>query len=134
MSKVILGIDPGRSKTGVALVDASGAIIRLDIIFMANFVAELTQFLQADTPDICIIGDGTTSKAMQATLAERWPQLPLILCNEAHSTEEARSLHWQLNPPQGWRRIIPLGLLTPPEPLDAYAAVVLVNRYLRSQA
>lgn len=134
MSKVLLGIDPGRSKTGVALVDASGTILRLNIIFMDNFAEELTRFLQADRPDICIIGDGTTGKTMQDTFAERLPQLPVIVCNEAHSTEEARALYWQLNPPQGWRRIIPLGLLTPQEPLDAYAAVVLVRRYLHSQA
>ena len=134
MNNVILGIDPGRSKTGVALVDANGTIIRLAIIFMDNFAVELTRFLQADIPDICIIGDGTTSKTMQATLADSLPQVPVIVCNEAHSTEEARALYWQLNPPEGLRRIIPQGLLTPPMPLDAYAAVVLVRRYLHSQA
>jgi hypothetical protein len=63
-------------------------------------------------------------------LAEILPDLELIVCDEAYSTEEARKLYWELNPPKGWRSLIPLGMLAPPVPLDAYAAVVLVRRYL----
>lgn len=129
----ILGIDPGSSKTGVALLDERGAIIRMELILMENFVQGLATFMQGAEPEVCVIGDGTTSSAMQETLALILPKLQITVCDEAHSTEEARKLYWELNPPQGWRRFIPIGMLTPPIPLDAYAAVVLVRRFLRKK-
>ena len=58
------------------------------------------------------------------------PELPMSIIEEAHSTEDARKLYWEENPPQGWKKIVPLGLLVPVEPLDAYAAAVLVRRFL----
>ena len=129
----ILGIDPGSSKTGAALLDSAGKIVRMDILWMDGFAKNLTKFLQTAMPKTCIIGNGTTSTKLQPTLAEILPDLELIVCDEAYSTEEARKLYWELNPPQGWRRLIPLGMLTPPVPLDAYAAVVLARRYLKKK-
>ena len=130
-SELILGIDPGSSKSGVALLDKDGKILRLELIFMDNFQSELRRFLQEDNPTVCVLGDGTTSASMQAALAGIMPATKVVVRDESYSTEEARKLYWEMNPPQGWRRLIPLGLLTPPVPLDAYAAVVLARRYLR---
>ena len=127
----ILGIDPGSSKTGAALLDSAGNIVRMDILWMDGFAKNLTKFLQTAKPKTCIIGNGTTSTKLQQTLTAILPDLEILVCDEAHSTEEARVLYWQLNPPQGWRSWMPLGMLTPSVPLDAYAAVVLVNRFLR---
>ena len=129
----ILSIDPGSSKTGAALLDTDGNIIRMDILWMDEFAKNLTKFLQTAQPGTCIIGDGTTSTKLQQTLTEIVPDLEIIVCDEAHSTEEARNLYWQMNPPQGWRSLMPLGMLTPPVPLDAYAAVVLVRRFLKKK-
>ena len=58
------------------------------------------------------------------------PDVFITVVEEAHSTEEARTLYWQENPPKGLKKLIPLGLLVPPIPLDAYAAVILVRRFL----
>ena len=129
----ILGIDPGSSKTGAALLDSAGNIVRMDILWMDGFAKNLTEFLQTATPKTCIIGNGTTSMKLQQTLAGILPDLKIIACDEAYSTEEARNLYWELNPPKGWRRLMPLGMLTPSVPLDAYAAVVLVRRYLKQK-
>ena len=130
-SELILGIDPGSSKSGVALLDKGGNILRLELIFMDNFQTGLQRFLREDNPTVCVLGDGTTSPSMQAALAGILPATKVVVCDESYSTEEARKLYWEMNLPQGWRRLIPLGLLTPPVPLDAYAAVVLARRYLR---
>ena len=61
------------------------------------------------------------------------PGFPLHVVDEKYSTEEARELYWELFPPKGWRRLIPLGLQTPPEPLDGYAAVVQARRFLQQE-
>lgn len=129
-SKLYLGIDPGRSKTGLALVDADGNIKKLCVAATSDLADELTQFTQdADVAHI-VIGNGTNSANVEQIAEKVLPDLPLTVIKEAHSTEEARKLYWQVNPPAGWRRIVPLGMLVPTVPLDAYAAVILVRRYL----
>lgn len=128
-----LGIDPGRSKTGLALVDAAGKILALHIALTENMEAELRSFTAGIALAGVIMGNGTNHKAIGVAVRSVLPKTPLELVGEAHSTEEARSLYWQENPPQGWRRLVPLGMLVPPEPLDAYAAVVQVRRWLALQ-
>lgn len=125
-----LGIDPGRSKTGLALVDKQGKIIALHIAMTDNIVSELAIF--AKGYELCgiVMGDGTNSKIIGKAVRQVFGELPLAVVGEAHSTEEARSLYWQVNPPRSWRRLVPLGMLVPDEPLDAYAAVVQVRRWL----
>ena len=128
-----LGIDPGRSKTGLALVDAAGKILALHIALTENMEAELRSFTSGVALAGVIMGNGPNHKAIGVAVRSVLPKTPLELVGEAHSTEEARSLYWQENPPQGWRRLVPLGMLVPPEPLDAYAAVVQVRRWLSLQ-
>ena len=117
-----LGVDPGRSKTGLALVAADGKILSLHIAMTDNLAAELRQFVGSAKLQGIIMGNGTNNKAIGAVLRELYPDLVPELVGEAYSTE---------NPPKGWRKLVPLGLLVPPEPLDAYAAVVQVRRWLK---
>ena len=125
-----LGIDPGRSKTGLALVDEAGKILALHIAPTVDIEAELRSFAGNEELSAIIMGNGTNNKAIGKAVQKVFPDAQPNLVGEAHSTEEARSLYWQENPPRGWRRLMPLGLLVPPEPLDAYAAVVQVRRWL----
>ena len=128
-----LGIDPGRSKTGLALVDAAGSILALHIAHTEHIEVELSAFAGKEQLAGIIMGDGTNSKAIGQAVSKVFAVVPLALVGEAHSTEEARSLYWQVNPPRGWRKLGPLGMLVPSEPLDAYAAVVQVKRWLALQ-
>ncbi len=127
-----LGIDPGRGKTGLALVSGSGEIIRLRVAETKDIVKETGSFLEGGNLIAAVIGDGTNSAAVKDAVKDIIP-VPVETVGEARSTEEARSLYWEENPPRGIKRIIPLGLLTPPVPLDAYAAAVLVRRYLKEK-
>lgn len=133
MTTRLLGIDPGRSKTGLALTDEQGKILALHIASTSEMRQELADFVGTASVKAIIMGDGTNSKVIMNDVAAVFPQLPLHLIGEAHSTEEARSLYWQENPPTGWRRLMPLGMLVPDEPLDAYAAVVQIRRWLKKQ-
>ena len=128
-----LGIDPGRSKTGLALVDAAGSILALHIAHTEHIEVELSAFAGKEQLAGIIMGDDTNSKAIGQAVSKVFAAVPLALVGEAHSTEEARSLYWQVNPPRGWRKLVPLGMLVPSEPLDAYAAVVQVKRWLALQ-
>jgi len=131
--ELILGIDPGRSKTGVALVAIDGEIQNTDVLLMTDFACALEEFLGKQEVSLCVMGNGTTAAAMKTTLRRLLPYTEIIIIDEAHSTEEARELYWQLNPPKGLRKLFPLGMQVPPVNLDGLAAVVLVRRYLQKK-
>lgn len=130
MNEYFLGVDPGRSKTGLAITDRSGRIHYLKVAQTADLKQELAECIQRFLPTAAIIGNGTNSSKVADVVQQVGPELPLSMIEEAHSTEEARKLYWEENPPRGWRRLVPLGLLVPDEPLDAYAAAVLLRRFL----
>lgn len=132
MSKYYLGVDPGRSKTGLALTGEDGKILKLRIALTENILQELRDFVTEEVElETIIMGNGTNSKNIRRAIEEVFPNQKLKLVGEAFSTEEARGLYWVENPPTGWRKLLPLSMQVPPEPLDAYAAVVQVRRWLK---
>lgn len=130
MTKLYLGIDPGRSKTGLALVDGAGKIVKLHIAESQNIDNEIVEFIKNSCPVHIVLGNGTNSRNIGESVKRVLPGVMVTVVEEAHSTEEARTLYWQENPPKGLKKLIPLGMLVPPVPLDAYAAVILVRRFL----
>lgn len=139
-----LGIDPGRDKTGLALVDRTGKIIAVQIVRSRIFSEYLPMFLfdklqvtnfwaLRQKLQAIVLGNGTASEEHKQRIEKVLPGFPLHVVDEKYSTEEARELYWELFPPKGWRRLIPLGLQTPPEPLDGYAAVVQARRFLQQE-
>ena len=130
MTKLYLGIDPGRSKTGLALVNGAGKIVKLHIAESQNIDNEIVEYIKNSCPVHIVLGNGTYSRNIGESVKRVLPDVLVAVVEEAHSTEEARTLYWQENPPKGLKKLIPLGMLVPPVPLDAYAAVILVRRFL----
>ena len=139
-----LGIDPGRDKTGVALVEETGRILAVQVMRTRNFSDSLLQFLY-DALQVrntwglrkilkaVVLGNGTGSEEHKQWIEKALPGYPVFVVDEKYSTEEAKALYWKLYPPRGLRRLIPLGLQTPPELLDGYAAVVQVYRFMEQE-
>ena len=130
MTKQFLGVDPGSSKTGLALVDGAGKIVKLHIAESQNIDNEIVEFIKNSCPVHIVLGNGTNSRNIGESVKRVLNDVMVAVVEEAHSTEEARTLYWQENPPKGMKKLIPLGMLVPPVPLDAYAAVILVRRFL----
>lgn len=139
-----LGIDPGRDKTGVALVEETGRILAVQVMRTRNFSDALLKFLYAALQvknawalrkklKAVVLGNGTGSEEHRQWIETALPGYPVHVVDEKYSTEEAKALYWELYPPHGLRRLIPLGLQTPPEPLDGYAAVVQVHRFMEQE-
>ena len=80
-----------------------------------------------------VLGNGTGSEEHKQWIEKALPGYPVFVVDEKYSTEEAKALYWKLYPPRGLRRLIPLGLQTPPELLDGYAAVVQVYRFMEQE-
>lgn len=143
VQRCYLGIDPGKDKTGLALVGEDGSIMAAEVVKTGSFTAAVFRFLQGKLQVSnawglktrlvgIVVGDGTNSKKQQQAIQKALPEIPLHIVDEMHTTEEARRLYWELFPPTGWRRFLPLGLLVPQEPLDGLAAAVQVRRYLKN--
>ena len=144
----LLGIDPGSFKTGVAQVTPQGEVLNAEWVETKELAEALnllcsskglpqaviigngTNTQRKGLPQAVIIGNGTNTQPVHKVLAQIFTAVPVIEIDEKHSTEQARTLYWQLNKPHGWRALLPEGLRVPPEPLDGYAAAVLVKRYL----
>ncbi|EGO62919.1 hypothetical protein [Acetonema longum] len=132
MLQCVIGIDPGRDKCGLAVVDKEQGTVLLQVVPSVELgPAALAAAHTYHTRHI-VLGNGTSHRQARERLETHQPPKPWIITiiDEAHTTEQARRRYWRENPPAGLRRLIPLGLQMPPEPVDGYVAVILAERYL----
>lgn len=128
--QLVIAIDPGTDKCGVAVVDRERGCLHRSVESAAA-IADVLHVLAARHPGArLVIGDGTGSRSFAQRLREAGVLDKLgepIFVDEHRSSEEARRLYLERNR-KGWRKWIPLGLQTPREPIDDYVAEVLAHR------
>ena len=127
----VLAIDPGRDKCGIAVLSPQGDVLLHEIVPTGALETRVSELAAEYAPRI-IMGDGTTSAATKARIEAQVGAVTLV--DEYRTTEEGRRLYWAENPPRGWRRLVPRGLLTPAVPVDDFAAVALARRFLAGTA
>ena len=121
----LAGVDPGRSKCGLVLVDTESLqVLGGAVVICEQVLDRLSDWQVAGGLDGIVLGDGTGSAAWLPKLRSL---APVQQVNEYGTTLRARRRYWELWPPRGWQRLIPRGLLIPPEELDAIAALVMVE-------
>ena len=132
--KVVLAIDPGTSKCGLALVRRKPSneldLIWRDIVPTSDIAAALVTAAQISEFSMIIIGSGTSSRTLVETLRETLPSIGILVVDEKETTIQARERYWEHNPRRGWRRLLPATMQVPPEPVDDFAAFVLAERVL----
>jgi RNase H-fold protein (predicted Holliday junction resolvase) len=124
----VIGVDPGRSKAGYALVDNSGAVIAAGIESIERLHGCLSELLTVRPVWALALGRGTNARAVKAALHSL--RLPVHYVDEYETSRMARALYFAEHPPRGWRRLIPLGLQLPDRPIDDYAAILIARRFL----
>lgn len=130
MNDEILAIDPGREKTGIAILKNSD-VLEHKIINSDELVQIIKSLLEKYIIKTIVMGNGTSSKKKYDLLKREFIDRDIVLINEYRTTDEARKLYFQENPPKGWRKLIPLGMQVPPVPVDDYAAIVIGRKYLK---
>ena len=130
MKNEILAIDPGREKTGIAILNNSD-VLEHEIINSEELVQTIKSLLEKYIIKTIIMGNGTSSKKKYDLLKREFMDRDIVLINEYRTTDEARKLYFQENPPKGWKKLIPLGMQVPPVPVDDYAAIVIGRKYLK---
>ncbi|SBO43664.1 resolvase [Cyanobium sp. NIES-981] len=126
---LLAGLDPGRSKCGLVLVDReAGQVLQAAILPPPQALALLAAWHEQRGLRQVVLGDGTGSRP--------WPQWLRRLTLEPLSVEErgttlaARTRYWELRRRPSWRQLLPRGLRLPPRDIDDVVAQLLVERWL----
>ena len=125
---VVLGVDPGRSKAGYALLEVSGAVVAAGIETIERLPACLAELIRSRRVTAIALGRGTNARPIKASLEALG--LPIHFVDEYETSRAARELYFAEHPPRGWRRLIPIGMQLPPRPIDDYAAILIAQRFL----
>ncbi|MEO0488505.1 MAG: resolvase [Cyanobacteria bacterium P01_A01_bin.123] len=127
---VILGFDPGRDKCGLAIMGVDRTLCYRAVVNAGDVLSQVQGLCQQFPISMVVMGDQTTAPQWQKQISTL-PNAPrVILVDERYSSLEARDRYWQLHPPQGWLRLLPEGMRTPPCPIDDIVAMLLIERYL----
>jgi RNase H-fold protein (predicted Holliday junction resolvase) len=130
----VLAVDPGREKCGLAVVDRQQGVLAQKVIATAQLTQEAEQLVGQFACRIIVIGDRTAnseaSKRLERLLSDQRID-QIVPVDEHRSSLEAKDRYWRENPPAGWRRLLPQGLLSPPCAIDAFAAIILAERYFQ---
>ncbi len=124
---IVLAVDPGREKCGLAVVEP-GRVLHREVVARAHLRQRAGELAQSFSVAVVVVGDATASQDVIAELAELGK--PVQVVPEAGTTLEARRRYFQEHRPRGVYRFLPPGLRVPPEPYDDYVAVLLAERYL----
>ena len=129
----IVAVDPGREKCGVAVVDREQGPLWQKVVPSDELLPAVTTLVREYDCRVVALGNQTSSAVAAQKLKPLLDQSKIeeiYMIDEHGSTEKARSRYWEANPPTGWRRFIPIGLLVPPCAIDDFAAIILGERYL----
>jgi len=124
----VISIDPGRIKSGLILVDLNlGIVIDAQVVIDKNVIPIIEKWKHKNQIEIIYLGNGTSSNYWRSKLNNI---ARIEVLEEYGTTILARDRYWELSPP-GWLiKWIPRKLLIPSQPLDAIAALVLLERHL----
>ena len=126
---VLLAVDPGREKCGVAVLSPA-RVLDHRVIPTSGLVRFVADVLGERALTWAVVGDQTSSGEVRKLLEAHFPGLAVVAVGEEGTTLEARRLYFADHPPRGWRRLLPLSLQVPPVPHDDYAAIALGQRFL----
>ncbi len=130
---LIVSIDPGKNKCGMVLVDLDTCLV-LDgrVVKKIEVVDLITSWKDKHFVDRFFLGNGTTSNYWHSLLQKKGLG-PIFLVEEKGTTMRARFRYWELWPPVWYLRFIPNSLILPPQPLDAVAALILLEDHLNKK-
>lgn len=127
---VVLAIDPGRRKCGLAVVSNELVCDQHAVIAREDLLTVVRQWLQCFAVERVLVGGATGSQPVVQEL-QQGLAVEIEVVDERHTTERARARYFRDHPPRGIWRLVPLGLQVPAVPIDDYAAIVMAEDYFR---
>ena len=130
--RIVVAIDPGSSKCGVAIVEfPPPRILHRGIVPTDRLVVDMSALLRTH-PSIAtlIIGSGTQSRVLARAIRAAFPGIEHQIVDEYGSSRRARQRYCNEIPAKGWRKLLPPGMRSPEEPYDDWVAVLLAEDFL----
>jgi len=132
MNKIVLAIDPGKKKCGIAIVDNRLRFITGAVVNSKELVQRIKTYLERYEINNILIGSGTSSGEMIEIISKRFPNAMVIKVTEKDTTMQARKRYFEYHPPTGLLKIFPISFLIPPRPYDDFAALLIAERFFRN--
>ncbi|MEQ1820961.1 MAG: pre-16S rRNA-processing nuclease YqgF [Fimbriimonadaceae bacterium] len=137
MHRVVLAIDPGSSKCGLALVERD-AELNVKVLWRSitprdQVLLRIEEAARIKPFRFIVMGQGTSSRKLVEEVREKFPSAGILLIDESNTSVGARERYWENNPRKGWRKLLPASMQVPPEPVDDFAALILAERVLETQ-
>ena len=128
---MVLAVDPGSSKCGLALVvNDPLEVMDRAIVPTENLVVAVGARLRANPSiETMIIGSGTKSRVLVRALRDVFPRITHIVVDEHGSSQRARLRYCREIPAKGWRKLLPPGMRSPEQSYDDWVAVLLADEY-----
>ena len=141
--EIIVSVDPGRQKCGVAVVTSDLELISKEIVSREEAVNWVLELAERHGVHRIVLGDRTGSREFACEIAkgikklkastggQQGLHLEVVFIDEHKSSMEGRRRYLLDHPLPGLGRLIPISLRTPGEPFDDYVAVVLAERFFQ---
>ena len=124
----LIGIDPGKFKCGLVLVDLNLKKVDQAIVINSEFLPKYVKSLNSrENISKVIIGNGTTSKQNIEKL--EYIKKDLIVVEERNSTFRAKKRYFELFPIRGVKFFLPKEIFILNKNLDAVSALVILEDY-----
>ncbi len=130
-AQVILGVDPGHSKCGLAVVGADGRVLARRVVVVQQLGPQAAELVSEYAVQVVALGNSVGSRSAERVIKEHCPGVAVAQVDETMTSQLARQRYWQDNPPRGLWCLVPTSWRVPPRPIDDYAAVVLAERLRR---
>ena len=136
---VVLAIDPGRSKCGVAVCtprDDSDRprILHREVVPTDKLVMHVMELVSTHQPNVVLMGDGTQSATLRKAVLKALPDgMPFEEVPEAFTSQRVRVRLQKEWLPKGLVRLLPTGLRPAPKAYDDYVAALLAEDWLLAQ-
>lgn len=135
---MILAIDPGSEKTGIALVEEDGRLHKKEIIPTAQLSETAARWAEAGAARAVVMGNGTHHKELrrvvEAGLSTAGLALAVSLVDEKYTTEMGKERYLAAHPAKGFAKLLPRGMRTVPVPVDDYVAWIIGEIFLGTVA
>lgn len=127
---MILAVDPGKDKCGLAVLDPSGYLLEKRVFSRQEISSLIPAYLAKYGVSSLVVGQSSSGKEIEKELSKLELRTNLFFASEKYTSLEARKRYWEENKPNGLWRFVPASLRVPPEPVDDYAAVIIGLRFL----
>jgi|LDZU01.1.fsa_nt_gi RNase H-fold protein (predicted Holliday junction resolvase) len=132
MIKIVLAIDPGKKKCGIAVVDNKLHFIEGAIVENKELIHKIGMYLEKHSIRHIVVGSGTNSREIKKRINNKVSGINIIEIPEKDSTIEARKRYFDYHPPAGFLKLFPKTFLIPPRPYDDFAALIIAERFFKN--